>query len=379
MSRNHLYSAAAAAALAAAALAASPKFASLGIGTVKATQKTLDGYAFEVPAGAENEVPTIHVWSDNKVSYGRAEQGKIPLRFNVRVSQQCTGDYEQYQLPLVDVGGQFWPGAGAGKPILQDEGHVYPAVLEVLLDKVQFAPGFSRDHAIQQCNLVVAGHAAGGKLPADLLSQGFWIRADGAVRASVKPGCVDRCDRIGFCEDFYAGGEPTTLPVWIHCMPTGYSEAAHRLPPEPHRTKPEGQRLPGTFRSIDLAAVNSPLRHECPATVVFRGKFQSNKAVKGSYRLVGSDGYESPSYPFSLADGGERSVSWQRRVELPAAAGGGLAAPGGGSWPRKVEGWLQLEIDPDEAGEDTRRSERAAYQVFCEKPSDPQSTLRSNR
>lgn len=379
MSRNHLYLVAATATVAAAALAATPKFASIGLGTIKATQKTLDGYSFDVPSGAENEVPTIFVWSDNKVGYSRAEQGKIPLRFPVRVSQQCAGEYEQYQLPYVSIGDKLWPGGGggAGKPILQKEGHVYPALLEVQLDKVQFAPGFSRAQAVQQCNLVIAGQAKDGKLPAGLLKEGFWIKTNGAVRASVKPGCVDKCDRIGFCEDFYAGSEPTTLPVWVHCMPTGYTEG-HRLPPETHRTKPEAQRLPGLFRAIDLEAVNSPLRHECPATVVFRGKFQSNKPVKGSYRLVGSGGYASPSYPFSLADDGERSVSWQRRVELPAASGGALVAASEGSWPRKVEGWLQLEVDPDTPGEETRRSGRANYEVLCEKPPNPQATIKSN-
>lgn len=365
----------AAAALAAtAAIASHPKFSSIGPAFVKATQRTLNGYTFDVPAGAETAVPTIFVWSDNKVSYGRAEQGKIPLRFNIRASQVCLGsDWDQYQLPHIYIGDQQWPGAAAAKPILQQEGHTYPASLAVQLDKVEFAPGFSRHQAIQQCNLVVAGHAKDGKLPADLLKEGFWIKADGAVKVRVTPGCVDRCDRIGFCEDNYAGGEPTTLPVWVRCMPTGYVET-HRLPPEPHRTRPEPQRLAGTVRSVDLEAVNSPLKRTCPATVVFRGKFVVNRAVKGSYRLVGSGGYSSPQYPFSLADGGERSVSWQRRVEVPAGTAGGLAAAGGGSWPKRATGWLQLEVMPSDPGESTRRSARAEYEVLCE---NPQGTLRT--
>jgi len=360
----HLITAACVAALASAALASHPKFSSLGSAVIKATQRSRDGYAFDVPTGGENAVPTILVWSDNTVSYSRAEQGKVPLRFNVRAAQTCTGnEWSQYQLPYVSIGDQHWPGPAAGKPILQQEGHVYPVSLAVPLDRVEFAPGFSRAQAVQQCNLVVAGHARDGKLPANLLKEGFWVRADGAVRASVKPGCVDRCDRIGFCEDAYAGAEPTTLPVWIHCMPTGYV-ATHRLPPEPHRTKPEGHRLPGTFRSVELEAVNSPLRHSCPATVVFRGRFVVNRAVKGSYRLVGSGGYASPEYPFSLADGGERSVSWQRRVELPSPTGGGLAAAGGGSWPKRAAGWLQLEVSAGDAAEQPRRSPRADYEVL---------------
>ena len=373
MSRHHLYLAAAVAALAAAAFAATPKFASISLPTLKAMQKTLDGYTFDAPSGAENAVPTILVWSDNKVSYSRAEQGMIPLRFPVRVSQQCSGAYEQYQLPYVSIGNQLWPGGVAGKPILQEEGHEYAAELAVQLDKVVFAPGFSRAQAVQQCNKVVAAHTTNGKLPAGLLKEGFWLKADAAVRASVKPGCVDRCDRVGFCEDFYAGGEPTALPVWVHCMPTGYVET-HRLAPEAHRTKPEPKRLPGILRSVDLEAVNSPLKHSCPATVVFRGKFQANQNVKGTYRLIGSDGYASPEYPFSLASEGERSVSWQRRIEVPVSSGGGLAAPDAGSWPKRVTGWLQLEVMPSEGAQEPRKSARADYEVLCE---NPQSTLRS--
>jgi len=378
---SHLILAASAVAIAAAAaLASHPKFSSIGIAVFKASQRTLNGYTFDDPSGGEKAVPTIFVWSDNKVSYGRAEQGKIPLRFNLRATQICLGgEWNQYQLPHIYVGDQHWPAAAAAKPILRQEGHVYDALLEVQLDKVEFAPGFSRHQAIQQCNLVVAGHAKDGNLPAELLKEGFWIKAEGAVRARVKPGCVDRCDRIGFCEDDYAGSEIAALPVWIRCMPTGYTEAhrlppePHRLPPEPHRAKPEAHRLAGTFRSIDLEAVNSPLKHTCPATVVFKGKFQANQNVKGTYRLVGSDGYASPQYPFSLADGGERSVSWQRRVELPSPAGGGLASAGGGSWPKRVTGWLQLEVSPSDAAGEPRRSPRAAYEVLCE---NPQGTLK---
>jgi hypothetical protein len=139
--------------------------------------------------------------------------------------------------------------------------------------------------------------------------------------------------------------------------------------------KPEAHRLAGLIRRVELGAVNSPLKHVCPATVVFRGKFQSNRAVKGSYRLVGSGGYASPTYPFSLPDDGERSVSWQRRVEVPATTGG-LASPGAGSWPRKVAGWLQLEVMVDEPSAETRRSGRADYEVNCQKPPSPQGTIR---
>lgn len=372
--RHHRYLwGAAFVALASAAIAAD--FSMLREAVVKVSRQTLDGYSFDAPAGAENDVPTIFVWSDNKVSYGRTGAGKIPLKFHVRARQQCTGEWEQHQLPFIYVGDQHWPGDGAGKPILQQEGHEYAALLQVQLDKVEFAPGFSRDQAIQRCNLVVAGHAKDGKLPADLLREGFWIKVDNAVRASIKPGCVDRCDKkVGFCEDLFAGGEIFRLPVWLRCMPTGYVET-HRLPPEPHRTKPEGQRLPGTFRSIDLEAVNSPLKHECPATVVFRGKIQSNRAVKGSYRFVGSDGYSTSAFPYSLPDNGEQSVSRQRRVELPAGTGG-LTAAGGGIWPRAVNGWLQLEVTEDGPDARTHRSERASFRVDCLKPGDPTKTLR---
>ncbi|HXG81916.1 MAG TPA: hypothetical protein VNJ05_08960, partial [Sphingomicrobium sp.] len=114
----------------------------------------------------------------------------------------------------------------------------------------------------------------------------------------------------------------------------------------------------------------------CPATVVFRGRIRSNASVSGTYRLVGSGGYASPAYPFSLASNGERSIASQRRVELPAGSGG-LAAPGGGTWPRIVRGWLQLEVALTHPDARVLRSPQADYEVRCLKPPSPGGTLRN--
>ena len=146
---SYLIAAAATAALAAAALASHPKFSNIGAAVVKATQRTVDGYTFDVPSGGENAVPTILVWSDNKVSYSRAQQGKMPLRFNVETAQVCLGsEWDQYRLPHVYIGDRHWPGPADGKPILRQEGHTYHASLEVQLNRVEFAPGFSRAQAV---------------------------------------------------------------------------------------------------------------------------------------------------------------------------------------------------------------------------------------
>jgi hypothetical protein len=366
-----LYLSAAFLAVVATAALAAP-FSSIWLATVKTTREVLNLYASDKPAGGENAVPTVFVFSTDKLSYSHVGAGQVPTTFNVRFRQVCAGGgWKQVRLPNVYIGDQQWPQAGDGKPILQVDGSLYQATLKVASGKLELNPNLD---PVKRCNAVVAAHTFGGKPPAELLQNGFWIRTEEGVRAKLSPGCVKPNKCVGFCEDFYAGTELFWLPVWINCLPTGYKET-HRLPPEPHRTKPEGHRLAGVIRLVDLRAVNSPLKHRCPATVVFRGKFQANRAAQGSYRLVGSDGYASPAYPFGLPDDGERSVSWQRRVEVPAAAGG-LAAPGAGSWPRKVTGWLQLEVTVAQPEAETRRSERATYEVHCEKPASPQGTIR---
>jgi hypothetical protein len=356
--------------VAATAAIAAP-FSSIWLATVKTTREVLNFYPSDKPVGGENAVPTVFVFSSDKVSYSHVGAGQVKTTLNVRFRQVCAGDgWKQYRLPHVYVGDQQWPQPGDGKPILKPDTALYEATLKVASNQLELNPNLD---PVKRCNAVVIAHTFGGKPPADLLKNGFWIRTEEGVRAKLTPGCSKPSKCVGFCEDTYAGQESFWLPVWINCLPTGYVET-HRLPPEPHRTKPEAHRLPGVFRSIELEAVNSPLNHICPATVVFRGKIQSNQAIKGSYRFVGSDGYATPSYPFSLPDNGEQSVSRQRRVELPAATGG-LAAAGGGTWPRPVNGWLQLEVMQG-PGTQPMRSAKASYRVNCLKPPAPGERLR---
>ena len=372
MTKRSQYLAAGAALIVISTAAVAATFGMIRLAPVKTTREVLNFFASDKPVGGENSVPTIFVFSSDKTSYDHVGADSVKTTFNLQFRQVCAGGgWKQYRIPHLYVGDQQWPSAGDGKPILKPDTALYEATLKVAGSKFELNPNLD---PVKRCNAVITAHTFNGKLPAELLSKGFWIRNEEGVRAKIAPGCVKPTNCVGFCEDQYAGQESVWLPVWINCLPTGYVET-HRLPPEPHRTRPEPQRLPGTLRTLDLRAVNSPLKHVCPATVVFRGAFSANSAVKGSYRIVGSGGYASPSYPFSLAANGERSISWQRRVEPPAAPGGQLAVAGGGSWPRKVSGWLQLEVT-DDAGK-VRRSEQAAYQVDCLKPPSPGGTLRN--
>jgi hypothetical protein len=374
MKRHHsFFTAATTLAVATAAIAASP-VGELVLAPHKATQKTLNGYSFDVPAGEFASVPTLLVMGPDKVRYSQLALGQFPMRFNIRATQECPGiDWVQNRVPYIYIGDRRWPGESDSKPILGPEGTVYSAEMKVNRDSIEFKPELD---PVGRCNSVISRHSDQGQPPAELLKQGFWIRVDGMAHARVAPGCeYNPPKEVGFHEYPTAGQRHVWLPVWINCMPTGYVET-HRLPPEPHRTKPEAHRLAGIFRSIELGAVNSPLKHRCPATVVFRGKFQANRAVSGTYRLIGSDGYASPAYPFSLADGAERSVSWQRRVELPPAAGG-FTAGDAATWPRRVAGWLQLEVSPSGPDAELRRSERADYEVHCTKPPSPSDTVKS--
>lgn len=370
MIRHRYLAAASLVAVATAAIAA--PFGMIRLGTVKVTREVFNLYPSDKPVGGENAVPTLFVFSSDKSSYSHVGAQQIKTTLNLEFRQVCAGGgWKQYRIPHVYVGDQQWPQAGS-KPILKPDTSLYQATLKVASGQLELNPNLD---PVKRCNAVVTAHTFGGRLPAELLKNGFWIRTEGGIRARISPGCEKPTKCIGFCEDQYAGQETVWLPVWINCLPTGYIET-HRLAPEPHRTKPEGHRLPGTFRSIALVAVNSPLKHVCPATVVFRGKLQANSAVKGSYRFLGSDGYVTPAFAFSLPANGEQAVSRQRRVELPAGQGG-LAAPGSGAWPRTVNGWVQLEVTEDGPAGRTHRSPRAEYRVDCLKPPSAQDQLRT--
>ena len=91
-------------------------------------------------------------------------------------------------------------------------------------------------------------------------------------------GVFDEAPQIPQPRDF-------TLSTWVRCMPTGYV-VTKGVPPKP------GKHIPEPFGDIDLHATNSGLSRVCPATIVFKGSFKANRALKGNYRLIGSDGYE---------------------------------------------------------------------------------------
>ncbi|HXG82247.1 MAG TPA: hypothetical protein VNJ05_10650, partial [Sphingomicrobium sp.] len=236
-----------------AALAAT--FGMLRLAPVKTTREVLNLFASDKPVGGENAVPTVFVFSNDsdRSRYSHVGAQQIKTSLNLEFRQVCAGGgWKQYRIPHVHVGDQQWPSAGDGKPIVQPDGALYKATLTVASGKLELNPDLD---PVKRCNAVIAAHTVNGKLPADLLGKGFWVRSEDGLKARIAPGCVKPAKCVGFCEDQYAGRETKWLPVWINCQPTGYV-TTHRLPPEPHRTKPEAQRLAGALRDVSLAAVN---------------------------------------------------------------------------------------------------------------------------
>jgi len=336
----------------------------------KATKRTLNGYTFDEPVGGSAAVPTVFVFSDDKVSYSRIGYNDKRLHFAVRATQQCEGDkWSQSGVPRIQIGDRFWP-SGGGKPILKPEGAEYQVALDVLREQLSLPANLS---AVQRCNQVVTDYTLQGKLPGALLQQGFWIKVDNMATARITPGCDYHPSKKGIFDEppQIAQSSEAKLPVWLRCMPTGYV-VTKGPPTRPGR--PASDFPP--IKSVDLGAVNSPLNHTCPATVIFKGRFEAGRAIKGSYRLTGSDGYSTPTYPFELAGGAARSISWQRRVELPNTMGS-MTMGGAPAWPRPVNGWLQLEVTPDVPNAEVHRSARANYRVNCLKPPSAQDQLKT--
>jgi hypothetical protein len=335
----------------------------------KITQRTLNGYSFGEPEGGSAAVPTVFIFSDDKVSYSRIGFNDKRLHFPVRVTQQCEGDkWSQERVPRIEIGDRLWP-SGGGKPIIRPEGAEYQVALDVLREQLDLPSALS---AVQRCNQVVTDYTLQGKLPGGLLQQGFWIKVDNMATVTVTPGCDYHPSKKGLFDEppQLAQSSSFKVPVWLRCMPTGYV-VTKGVPPRPGKPVSDYDII----KNVELSAVNSPLRHTCPATVIFKGRFQAGLARKGRYRLVGSDGYASPTYPFDLAVSAIRSVSWQRRVELPNTMGS-MTMGGAPVWPKPVNGWLQLEVMPDVPNAETHRSARANYRVDCLKPPSAQDRLK---
>ena len=76
-----------------------------------------------------------------------------------------------------------------------------------------------------------------GKPPGALLQNGFWIKVDNAVPASITPACqlTERKRRKLFGDPpKFPTGWGGKLPVYIRCMPTGYVQTKGP-PPRPGR------------------------------------------------------------------------------------------------------------------------------------------------
>jgi hypothetical protein len=186
-----------------------------------------NGYRFEAPTSSE-VAPTIFVFSDDKLRYSRVGYHDKRLHFKVQVTQECLGDsWTQSGPPEVRVGMGKWP-SGGGKPITKPEAVPYNLTIDVPLEDLRLPAGFD---PVKRCNTVIQDYTLSGKRPGALLQQGFWIRVNDAVPASLSPGCTHHEKRkVGF-------GSPPQLPrsvdarfpVFLRCMPTGYVQT--KAPP----------------------------------------------------------------------------------------------------------------------------------------------------
>jgi hypothetical protein len=319
-----------------------------------------NGYRFEAPISSDT-APTIFVFSDDKLRYSRIGYHDKKLHFRVTATQECLGDrWTQSGVPIIRIGKGGWPSSGGGKPIPQPEAVPYKLAIDVPLEDLRLPAGFD---PVKRCNTVIQDYTLSGKRPGALLQQGYWIKVDGVVPASLSPSCAyHEKRRVGFgSPPQLPPGVDTKFPVFLRCMPTGYVET-RGVPPRPGKPLSDYPSI----KSISLTAVNSPVTHSCPATVIFKGQFEAGRAIKGRYRFVGSDNYTSAAYPYALAAGAKKSVTWQRRIELPNTTGN-MTMGGGTSWPRRVTGWLMLDVMVDEPNAQSHRS-RVGYEVRCQKP-----------
>jgi len=319
--------------------------------------RTVNGYSYEEPIGGSDVAPTIFVFSDDRLRYSRVGYRDKSANFRLRATFECMGNWshEGKGNPEIRVGRstsyRSADRGGGGKPIYA-EGAPFYVIASVPQDDLQAPANLNPVH---RCNAVVEDYTRQGKPPGALLSNGFWIKVENAVPASITPACqlTERKRRTVFGEPpKFPTGWQGQLPVYVRCMPTGY--VVTKGPP-PREGRPASESRAAT---LDLRATNSPLSHSCPATVIFQGKIHAHRFLKGTYRLVGSGNYASPSYPFDLAAGAERSIAWQRRVDLPDLHQSAR-------WPRRASGWLQLEINAIEPNAQPQRSARALYDVSC--------------
>lgn len=180
-----------------------------------------NGYRFEAPTSSE-VAPTIFVFSDNKLSYSRIGYHDKKLHFRVAATQECLGDrWTQTGVPQIRVGKQSWP-SGGGKPIVKPEAVPYNITIDVALEDLRLPARFD---PVKRCNTVIQDYTLSGKRPGALLQQGFWVRVNDAVPASLVTSCQYHAKkRTGIFDEppQLPPGVDTRFPVWLRCMPTGY-------------------------------------------------------------------------------------------------------------------------------------------------------------
>jgi len=205
--------------------------------------RTVNGYSYEEPVGGSAVAPTIFVVSDNRLRYSRVGYRDKSANFRLRATFECMGDWshEGKGNPEIQVGRstsyRSADRGGGGKPIYA-EGAPFYVLSSVPQDDLR-TPADLRP--IHRCNAVVEDYSRQGKPPGALLQNGFWIKVDNAVPASITPACqmTERTRRKLFNDppNITPPGWGGKLPVYIRCMPTGYVQTKG---PPPRQGRPIG-------------------------------------------------------------------------------------------------------------------------------------------
>jgi hypothetical protein len=200
--------------------------------------RTVNGYSYEEPIGGSAVAPTIFVVSDNRLRYSRVGYRDKTANLKLRATFECMGawSHEGKGNPEIRVGrSTSYRSAdrGGGGKAIYAEGAPFTVLATVAQDDLRTPANLN---PVQRCNAVVEDYTRQGKPPGALLQNGFWIKVDDAVPASITPACILReRKKPGFADPpkFPTGWEGR-LPVYLRCMPTGYVQTKGP-PPRPGR------------------------------------------------------------------------------------------------------------------------------------------------
>ncbi len=303
-----------------------------------------------------------------KVPYDRIQRRYVaideePLSLRVKVSASCAKI--KFQGLALDAAGQRIPVSTSGLSKTTGTCGGFSGTTTVTTSKVTTAAlADVVPNPVATCNADLASFVQQdqhGK------AQKGWARQyDNVLPIELNAFCRDEPKKgLGFSEAPHATlTDSARSPVWLHCGPA----AVFRTETSSAGVKAKKSGLQSAHVFVNPPA-NADYRGSCPKELAFGGEIQYLRApgpdpVTVRYRYRTHDGAVSPILTTAVMESGKKNITYWKREFGGGSPTGALAAPGGGSGSRVVQGWVQLEVLASD--NEVIEQDRANFKLTCE-------------